>query len=451
MNYPVPLLLMIGPLAAAFVTQMLGSRPRIAALVGAVLAWWLAWWITAVPLPTENSTALFVSKPLNIAQQQLVLTPAGQSLIPFLLIVLGGLFLLTLLLPQPTSFVPGGLLLIVPVGLVLMLQNSLLQPPLVLFALGLLAVITQSKKPTAQTAMPLLGVAVLGTVGLLLVGGQTAVYANSNWVLLAVIMLLLGGFPLHFWMLPVAEKLSGPGLLLVFAWMPLVLMALLRNHMLVSAIWQDSQFIALLQWSGAAAALIAALVIVFAHTFSRLVAGLVSLDIGITLLALSIPGGMGEQTAVSLHLNRIFSLLIMSVAWYWLKANGFTTIMSSSQGLGRQAQFSTFLFIFGGFSLIGLPLTPGFSGRWALMASLSQIGQAPTWLLILLLLSMVGAALGILRLLAILVKQLPQTHHTNAEPRWIRGAVALLLGISIVFAAFPQLITTVATRIVGLS
>ncbi|KAA3664459.1 MAG: hypothetical protein DWQ04_05570, partial [Chloroflexi bacterium] len=70
---------------------------------------------------------------------------------------------------------------------------------------------------------------------------------------------------------------------------------------------------------------------------------------------------------------------------------------------------------------------------------------------ILLLLSMVGAALGILRLLAILVKQLPQTHHTNAEPRWIRGAVALLLGISIVFAAFPQLITTVATRIVGLS
>ncbi len=123
MNFPVPVLLIVGPLVAALVTQGLMSRPRIAAIVGTVLVWWLAWWVTAIPAG-NISNAMFVLKPLNIAQQQLVLTPVAQSLIPFLLIVMGGLFLLTLLQPQPAPFVPGGLLLIVPAALVLMIQNS---------------------------------------------------------------------------------------------------------------------------------------------------------------------------------------------------------------------------------------------------------------------------------------------------------------------------------------
>jgi len=327
---------------------------------------------------------------------------------------------------------------------------------LLLLAMGVLAMLMQTRQPNTQAAMMLFSVAVPGTVLLLLaeVGlqeGQTAVLPNGRWFLLAACMLFLGGFPGHFWIQWLAEKVSGPVMLLAFAWMPLVVMFLLHEQILqIPALWQDSQFTTLLQWSGVAAALLSALVIFFAPTFSRLVAGLLLLDMGITLPVLSLPGMVGWQTAVSLHLNRFLSLLIMTIAWHWLKASGLTTSIAGSRDVGRQAPFGTFLFIFGCFSLVGLPLTPGFSGRWALMASLSQIGQVPWWVLVLLLTAMVGAALGILRHLAVLVQPMPDKVQSTVETRWIQGAAVLLLIIGIIFAAFPQLTMTYAARIVGL-
>ena len=447
MTIPIPFLLVGFPLVAALVVQRLAVKPRIVAIVGAVLVWGLAWWITAVPDTSFTELpGLLETSTSPIVLPALILAPGLRPLLTFLLFVLGVLFLLTLLIPQLPMFVPGAILLIAPVSLTLMMQSTMLRPPLLLLALGVAAAVTQSRIPGSRSAIILLGVGVVGVVLWLL--GETAVLTNTNWFLLAAMMLLLGGFPLHFWIQPAAEKMNGSSLLLVFAWMPLVVMMLVHDYLArLPAIWQDIQFTTLVQWSGVAAALLAGLVVLSSPTISRLIAGLIMLDMGIALLSLSIAGGW--QTAVSIHLNRILSLIILSIAWRLLKNNGLTDTITNNAGFALNRRLSAGLFIFSAFSLVGLPLTPGFIGRWALMASLSEIGQVPWWVLVLLLVAIVLAALGVIRLLAVWVKQTEETIQSNSEPRWIQGIVAFLLALSIIVATFPQLITNYAARIIG--
>ena len=64
------------------------------------------------------------------------------------------------------------------------------------------------------------------------------------------------------------------------------------------------------------------------------------------------------------------------------------------QGIGRHSPLAAVLFIYGALSLIGAPLTPGFSGKWGLVTLTSQ--QSTTGAMIIVF-AMAAGAIGLIK------------------------------------------------------
>ena len=107
--------------------------------------------------------------------------------------------------------------------------------------------------------------------------------------------------------------------------------------------------------------------------------------------------------------------------------------------------------MYGLLSLLGLPLTPGFSGRWLLLVDLGRSELASLPLALLLLAGMGLAVWGIVRQirgLAAVADLVEVAEETVADPdRRHRLAALVVLLLALVLAAFPQLLLT-ALRLV---
>jgi formate hydrogenlyase subunit 3/multisubunit Na+/H+ antiporter MnhD subunit len=444
MHFSGPVLLLIGPLLAGVLAMLVRRWQRVTAVVGLLLASVLWFMVRAIPLaPTaiEAETRLFAGGTLVILGRVFVLTEQIQFLLLLLLVSLILLFLISLWLPQGRDFVPINLVVLSPLMAALMVRSFSFGALFLLMAMALLTTLIQAHPGSVRAALRYLIMGVLAACCVLLAAwmldnGQTDLSAPASRLLLVGFVILLAGFPFYVWAIPVVTKTPSLVSVVVLGLVQLtVTMFIFAMVQANSWLYADAEFVRLLRWSGLMTVLLAGLAALTAD-WRRLLGALVLLDMGMALLSLLLGPELGWQTAVTIHLSRTISLLLAGVG-----LTGLRQIHQDFAGLERRAPVSALLFVFGCVSLLGLPLTMGFNGRWLIITHMPD-----AWSVLLLWLGMAGGVLGVWQAVIRLFSQ-PTEAVFGVEP----GLTKLVLGVSLlaffILALVPQSFLSLAEKL----
>jgi NADH:ubiquinone oxidoreductase subunit 2 (subunit N) len=116
-----------------------------------------------------------------------------------------------------------------------------------------------------------------------------------------------------------------------------------------------------------------------------------------------------------------------------------------------QVSWPVWLLIYGLLALLGLPLTPGFSGRWAVLVALGRSEMASLPLALLLLAGMGLALLGLGRQIRAALDQATTTGEpVSPGSGWLRPAALATLLLALLLAAFPQLLLAPLNHLITL-
>ncbi len=448
MNFSGPLLLLIAPLAAAVITWLLCRWHRLSALAGIAAAWLLWAALVAVPLqPTavEQSARLFAGDTFLIFGRALLLTEGVRQLAIFMFAGLILLFLLSIRFPQGRHFVPGALAALSPLTASLMMEQFAFSALLLLVGMAVLVPVIQAEQPGLTRAairfllMAVLAVPLFLIAGWMLADTQMVQQAQLARLLIISIAILLAGFPFHIWVSPIFTDSPPLVSALLFGPVQLVLITFIFR-----IIWDypwlasSALFLGFLRQSAAAAVVVGALLALTADQFSRLLSSLLLLDMGMLMLTLTVGPDRGWALALPLLVARFASLLIIAVSLSLLRRGRPLDRYRDFQGAGRRRPFTVALLAFGALSLIGLPLTAGFSSRYALLNSF-QHQPGTLGLPILLISAMLCAAYGLFRSMTPLLLE-GETDSTASGVNRVesRALPALLLLLGLGFAFFPH-------------
>jgi NADH:ubiquinone oxidoreductase subunit 2 (subunit N) len=230
--------------------------------------------------------------------------------------------------------------------------------------------------------------------------GQGAQSSALFSFLLACLM-LLGGFPFTMWITAVTRHalLSAlPFILAIVQTGLVVYLFMLLNE--APALGRGEPFQELIQSSTVATTLLAALLLYQATEWRQIIGRLLLLDIGLLLLTLISPDPNAEQAALWQLGGRFVSLMLAYSGLTLLERQRVSTDLVSERGSGRRAPWSIGLLIYGCLSLLGLPLTPGFSGRWF---GLTQATTTP-WVTAAVFLALAIATTALLRAIRLSMK-----------------------------------------------
>ena len=390
-------MLLVGPLVGAVVVglaaALAGLLPGTARQLGAARVTAVTGTVAAVVLwllltAATQDTWLVYGRSLN-------LTDAGRTTFQGMFLLLAALYLLTWVWPAGRDFVPTSLAAVAPLAAMVMIRPFTLGALFLPLAVALLVMAMQSgRHGDAAAGWRYLVMTVLALPLFLLAGWLTATPAalssGAARVLAVAIAITVGGFPFYMWVRPAARQGSPLLRPFLFGGAQLAVMAFLFGWLGEAPGWQaDPVFQSWLRWSGLLTALLGGLLAAMAADGEELLSSLLLLDMGVGLLALLLPGTVGWQTAAAIHAGRSVGLLLVGVGWLWL---------SGGDKLGRwQRPLAMGLWVYGCLSLVGLPLTPGFNGRWALLSALGSGELGAVWLPLWLLAAMAGGLWGVWR------------------------------------------------------
>lgn len=436
MSVPGPVLLAVGPLAAALVVWLLGRWPRVAAAVGAVLALSLGVWLRLAGDGGES---------VLIYGRSLTLTPGIQLLFLLLLLSFGMLFLLSLLWPQGRYFVAASLAALSPMALAVLIRPLTLSALFWLMAAVLLGVVIQSDQAGQTQGAWRYVLMMFLAVLLLLVGGwmaataQAALQEMAGQLLGVAFLILLAGFPFHIWLPPVLTVSKNLALVLVLG-LGQILLILFIYDWLAAYPWiqTEPRFRFFIQWGSGLTALTAGVLALTAPSLRRLLGSLLLLDMSVSLALLLVPVGLGWETAVLLPLLRSVSLLLVGLGWQTLPD---FQLAADWRGLGRLRPMAALTLGYGLLSLLGLPLAVGFSGRWAALALIAREPDVSFWLPVGLL-AMGGGIYGLWRGLTPLLMG-GETAAADHQPIAVQIGLLLGLVVGVLLAATPLAMTFV--------
>jgi NADH:ubiquinone oxidoreductase subunit 2 (subunit N) len=352
------------------------------------------------------------------------------------------------------EIVAAGLAALAPLPAALMLPTPLGAVALLLAAVPTVVMLQAAGHADANRAALRYFIFTTLAIPFLLLAGwmvlsEQFVFASIFWrLLLAGLALLLAGFPFHIWVRPLLEV--APSLLLPFFFglVHLILLAfsfrLLQDNALLEG---NRQLYPLLRWIGVATALVGAVLAWKPRATRQLVGALLLIDLGSGIAAVSL-GDQGIRPALLLIQSRFLSLLLilsgLSLLHYAVPpASG----PGSKFRLPRRV-WATALFLYGAISLLGLPLTPGFSGRWALLALMATRSLWPPAIL---LLAMAGGTAGLLAHLHVLSASRPgDPAPFEPAPLSLRAISLFMLTVAILFALFPSLLISLSARLTQL-
>ncbi|MCP4425973.1 MAG: hypothetical protein GY803_15885 [Chloroflexi bacterium] len=455
MSFSGPVLLIWGPLLAAATTLALGRWRRVAAIAGAALAGllWLRLWFA--PLDEQIGEMLWYGRSLTM-------TLGIRSLFLFLLAGAGTLFLLSLPLPQGRYFVSAGLAVLSPLAAMLMIRPSPFSALFWLLAAAFLVILLQSGRVGQAEAgfryltMIVIATPLLLTADWMLDIGQAGLQTAVAWLLAAAFIILLAGFPFHIWIQPLVAKAPSLAMGFLFGLAQLAV-TLFAYDWLIAHPWllEEPAFASLLRWSAGLAALTAGLLALTAADYDRLIGSLLLLDMSVALALLAVPVAAGLETAVMLPLARFVNMLAATVGLHWLSQARLGVEFAAYRGLGRQMPVKTAVFAFGLVSLLGLPLTIGFNGRWSALAAIaaqSPVAQSPVaWgMPAALLLAMGGGIYGTWRGLAPMLFTVADDS-PPAKQR-LSSSLALTLGLvgGILLIGWPRIALSYARHLADL-
>jgi formate hydrogenlyase subunit 3/multisubunit Na+/H+ antiporter MnhD subunit len=386
--------------------------------------------------------------------RSLTLTAQLQAVLLFVYLGLGLLFLLSLLFPQDTIYIPATLTAVAIMAVALMAQPNVVGAVLILITSATLAILIQGERPGSTLAsirhlsMAALALPMLLMSSWMLESFQMQLMSTITLLLLGAILILFAAFPFHIWVSQAVTE-SRPLVPAVVFGLIALMVAVFSLRLLVTnpVIFGNSLFLTILRGSGVVTLLVASLLVLTAKTFSRMLGYLLLLDIGATVIAFGFGGSVAREAVILFIVLRTVGLIIAGVGLNLIQrqivpiTNG-DNQMVASRGLARRTPLGVALFIYGGLSLAGVPLTPGFAGRWTLVAAPNPSSGISTIILV------IAVAVGA----AALFRMLPQSlasdgqnsAETNPESTISRLVAGLLLASGIILAFFPQIALSIA-------
>ena len=107
---------------------------------------------------------------------------------------------------------------------------------------------------------------------------------------------------------------------------------------------------------------------------SSMIAYALLADFGVSLLAVSLGTADGYQLALGMSAARVVSLAVVALGASVIARDAGALDRSSAQGAAQRRPLAAACVVVGALGLGGFPLTPGFPGRWALLAHSASAG-----------------------------------------------------------------------------
>ena len=218
-------------------------------------------------------------------------------------------------------------------------------------------------------------------------GESSTVFAAYAFILVGI-SLKLALFPLHLW-LPNAYS-QAPSIVTSFLAASATKVALYLLIRFTYTIFPSefSQFVVPLAdifvALGVLAVFSASIVAIYQEEIKRAIAYSSIAQIGYMVIGLGIGGVLGLQATLIHVFNHALMKATLFMALAAIAARIGATTLTSMQGLGRKMPWTSFGFVVGGLSLIGVPLTAGFISKWYLVSAAALTGRWPLVFLILL-------------------------------------------------------------------
>lgn len=452
-------LLMLGAAAVYALRRFEWLAAMIASALSALIA--IGLW----QAPLEGAVrilgrGIFIGRPLVWEDLSLRLTPASRALLVYLFAMAAVAFILAWRTYQGRTFYPFGLGLLALWSVVALLQPLTYTPIAVVLAAILSVFLIQAGRPgDTQGAWRQLLFPALA-VPFFLVAAWYIEQAPLNpddqsplrvaaWLLIAGFALLIQPVPLHVALPAVARQAPPVVAAFLFSGGQAVTLFLLQRF-LVTYPWLGDAVdsAAWLLWLGVATALLGGALTAVQQRLGRMVGYAALYDYGILIVALGLRGTAGLPTAIWLLLTRTLSLLTLSAGAAAVRHHMTTDVYSRLQGAASRLPLAVTALIAGGFGLVGMPLTPQFASRWALLQLVSE--SDPRWAL-LLLFGGLGVLVGVVRAGQACFGDLSASP-VEREPVALAALAFGLILAGALLGLFPQLLTgPVAAVILPLS
>ena len=438
-----PLVMLVGPVVMAIVALAVRSRRRVAVIIGVATVLSLAFLLSlAAP-----GTGLFADNTVGFLGREAVMSPFVRSLFLFMYPAMGLIFLMAWARPVGRALVPAGLAVLSPLAAALMISPAGLGAVLLVTAAAVVVPTLHGGKFDA--VVPAWRYFLLATVALapvlLVASGSMITTFPAGWSApLLATLILLGGFPFHIWAGALGRHISPVVAALVLGLLQLVVVSFLLSLLdSVPGARAAVEFRLAIRWSAVLTALIGAFAMARAADWRGVVAGAILLDMGLLLPAVLVPGTDGLMIAIPALIARYLALLLVGLGLTGRSLVGQSTRLGRLLRLVRPA-----LLLYGLLSLIGLPLTPGFAGRWVQLAVVGQGGMWPTLLLVF---ALAAATVAIVRMarhrLAATAESATIVESFSA---FEFGLMLFLVMISALIGLFPGLLIGLAARMLGL-
>lgn len=426
------------PLAVAPLVYLVRRWAFLGALFSAGTAAALTWLCFAAP-PHQPVTlfgrSLVLGQSVVMLGRELVLTPAGQTILGFLFAVAGVSFLLAWPVSPGRSFFPLGLTLLSGWAAAILTRQFAFAVVILWLASTLATMIIQGGRlASTRGAGRQMVVLTLAVPLLLLVSTWVEMRAvnpddfvqTQPAILLTAASLaaLFAAFPFEGWASAMATD-AQPGVVALVACGYQAIALLVALDLFHEQPWliADGQVLSLLAWGGLLAAAIGGSLAAVQRHFAPLLGYTILSNLGGGLIALALADDTGLTIAFSLVVTRAVGLLLAGAGLAVIRQRIGGTAFAKAVGLGHRLPLATAGLLIGGLSLSGFPLTAGFAPRWALLARVSPSGGPWMWGL---LLASLGTLIGWLRGARDLFMPTDDTP-TVQRPPLIAGIIILVL------------------------
>ena len=373
MSLTTPQLLLIAPVIGGIGLSLISRWRRLSAVLGTLF---VAALIPAMRM-SENEMLLVLERPFT-------LTDENRALFTLMLAGMGLLFALSVWIPAKQAFIPLATIAIAPLAAAVMVQPLTYAALFLLLAFAALTPIAQASGYAHNAATRYLLVGVLAVPALLLVdwmGSQSLPTFSMTivWLMLLATAVLSAAFPFIGWVRPLVREMDGLTAVYLFSVAQLGITAIVFAFLHEQAwLLNEPTFAAGLRWGGAMTALLGGVTAIAPNSSPKKMLGsLLLVNMGVMAWAFTLPAGLGWETAVSTHIGRFIGLLLAGIGL---------------QSCVRSHKLAMGLFAYGGFTLLGLPLTAGFMGVWETLTAVDA-----TWPLFLMILGTGTAVYGFIR------------------------------------------------------
>ena len=256
---------------------------------------------------------------------------------------------------------------------------------------------------------------------------------------------LLAVFPFYSW-IPLLTEESSPYTVGFILWMFPTMTLFFGLGFLDHYTWlRDSPALgSVLTTVGILMIVSGGLLAAFQRHLGRIMGYAVILEMGFSILTLSLEGAVGLNIFFMLFVPRCLNLIVWALALTILKEHGSTLILSDIKGLGRIRPYATSGLVLANLSLAGMPLLAGFPPHQAIWEGLASTSlPVVIWVLI----GSLGLFFSAIRVMLALARAPEDAHWESHET----GVQRILLSISslalLLLGLFPQWVLPLWTKL----